>query len=370
MIRTVVHNWERKLARRDTRRTIHEFDWGLEFLQDAVAQSRVSAEGLLSSRHDAGSTNGEGAKQYALAFNERAIAESTRFFEARPVSDYSLDGEWLSFPSPVQTPYPENNTAYARYLPISAKGGDTNGRAANEVERAGGRAVLVLPQWNADVEGHVALCKLLNRFGIAALRLSLPYHDRRLPAGSQRADYLVSPNVGRTLSGCLQAVLDSRAAIDWLVDRGYSRIGILGTSIGSCIAFLTVVHDRRLAVAVFNHVSSYFGDVVWAGLTTAHVRQVLETALSREEVRKVWAAISPNSYVPLLASDSRRGLMISARYDLSFLPELSEMLFDECHRYDVNFEKFIMPCGHYSLGEAPFKYLAAYVITNYFRKNL
>ena len=33
------------------------------------------------------------------------------------------------------------------------------------------------PQWNSDAEGHVGLCRLLNRFGISALRLSLPYHD-------------------------------------------------------------------------------------------------------------------------------------------------------------------------------------------------
>ena len=38
------------------------------------------------------------------------------------------------------------------------------------------RAVLVLPQWNAGPDGHVGLCRLLNRFGIDALRLdpSLP----------------------------------------------------------------------------------------------------------------------------------------------------------------------------------------------------
>jgi hypothetical protein len=371
MLRTAIHKWERKLARRDTRRSIGEFDWGLEFLREAVAEQRVSAEGIFtSSQAFDSSLSVDAARQIVLEFNRRAIAESSRFFEARPVSGYSLDVDWLSFPSPIQTPYTENNTAYARYFPVPSRAGDRNGVPEHEAERARGRAVVVLPQWNADVEGHVALCNLLNRFGIAAMRLSLPYHDRRLPAGCLRADYLVSPNVGRTLQGCLQAVLDTRAMIDWLIARGYSRIGILGTSIGSCIGFLTLVHDKRLTVAVFNHVSSYFGDVVWEGLTTAHVRQGLEPALTGPDVRKVWAAISPNSYVPLLASDARRCLMISARYDLSFTPELSELLFEECRRYDVNFEKRFIHCGHYSLGEAPFKYLAAYLITSYFRRYL
>ena len=54
------------------------------------------------------------------------------------------------------------------------------------------RAVLVLPQWNADEEGHVGLCRLLARFGMSALRLSLPYHDTRMPPELARADYIVS----------------------------------------------------------------------------------------------------------------------------------------------------------------------------------
>src|SRR6185295_17836871 len=209
-----------------------------------------------------------------------------------------------------------------------------------------------------------------NRVGIAALRLSLPYHDRRMPQGLERADYLISANLGRTLQACRQAVMEVRSAITWLLDRGYDRIGILGTSIGSCIAFLTFIHDERLRVGVYNHVSSYFGDVVWDGLTTTHVRRSLETHLTRDEVRQAWLAISPNSYIDRLNGDERRGLLISARYDLSFTPALSQLLFDECDRQSVKLDRTMVPCGHYSLGRAPYKYYAGYRIVNYFRKHL
>jgi hypothetical protein len=43
------------------------------------------------------------------------------------------------------------------------------------------RAVVVLAQWNSDADGHIGLCKLLARLGIASLRISLPYHDHRMP---------------------------------------------------------------------------------------------------------------------------------------------------------------------------------------------
>ena len=63
-----------------------------------------------------------------------------------------------------------------------------------------------------------------------------------MPPELRRADYIVSANVGRTAQVCRQAVLDARRAIAWLFDRGYGSIGILGTSLGSCLSLLTTAH--------------------------------------------------------------------------------------------------------------------------------
>jgi hypothetical protein len=368
MLQSAIHKWELKLSTRDNNRIVRPFEWGLEFL-DGVSNGSVRGTES-SSVVSAGATDGDDrtARDALFAFNALAIEDSARFFESLPVEQFQFDGHWLSFRSPVRTPYDDNNTAYARYFPVGARR-NRNCRGES-VSGSGRRAVLVLPQWNADVEGHVAICRLLNRSGIAALRLSLPYHDRRMLKGFQRADYLVSSNMGRTLQACRQAVLDSRVAISWLAARGYDRIGLIGTSIGSCIGFLTMVHDQRIKAGVFNHVSSYFGDVVWQGISTAHVRRGLESQLTREEVRRAWSAISPNSYVNRLARDQRKQLMISCRYDLTFTPELSKLLFDECDRYGVRSDRRLLPCGHYTLGEAPFKYLAAFLITRYLSKHL
>ena len=153
--------------------------------------------------------------------------------------------------------------------------------------------MLVLPQWNSDAEGHVGLCRLLNRFGISALRLSLPYHDARMPPELTRADYIVSANVGRTAQVCRQAVLDARRAIAWLHAQGYESIGILGTSLGSCLSMLTTAHEPLIKAAALNHISPYFADVVWDGLSTMHVRETLEGNVTLDELRRMWLPISP-----------------------------------------------------------------------------
>ena len=108
------------------------------------------------------------------------------------------------------------------------------------------QAIVVLPQWNADGFSHNSLCTIFNRMGISALRLSMPYHDIRRPAELERSDYAVSANIGRTLSACRQAVVDIRCCVDWLEEQGYEHFGVLGTSLGSCYAFLASAHDARL----------------------------------------------------------------------------------------------------------------------------
>src|SRR5581483_11148885 len=154
-----------------------------------------------------------------------------------------------------------NNTVHARWFPV---------------KKPTRRAVVVLPHWNASFGQHAALCQGLAKLGVPTLRLSLPYHDFRMPPELHRADYAVSSNIGRTIDATRQAVIDSRSCLDWLEQQGYERLGIVGTSLGSCYAFLTATHDPRIRVNVFNHCSAWFGDVVWTGLSTRHIRETLE----------------------------------------------------------------------------------------------
>ncbi len=289
-----------------------------------------------------------------LAFAQRALAQSEAYHSYSRVRDWQLKEQHLTFTSPLATIYPKNNTVHARYYPA-----DSNGRV-----------VLVLPQWNSDANGHKSLCRMLNFFGLSALRLSLPYHDLRMPEDLTRADYMLSPNLGRTIQAVRQAVIDSRAAIDWLELQGYKRFAILGTSIGSCVALITMAHDPRIVLSVQNHVSPYFADVVWRGMSTRHVRRGLEGNITLEELRDIWMPISPKAYFKKLPGTGKRSLLVHALYDYSFPPDLSQLVLRDYRELEIPHSTFALHSGHYTSGVFPFNVVLGYVMCRYIRRNL
>jgi dienelactone hydrolase len=334
VFRRYIERRERALHSLNDNRRALPFDWGLEHV------------GLPPADNPAASLQ---------SFADRSVESSAEFYAhgAAPDNAINFDGEIVRFPSAVETPYPANNMVSGRFF-----GGDDRRLA-----------VVVLPQWNCPWDGQIGLCRVLARFGIGALRLSLPYHHHRKPPELERAEYLVSPNIGRTLAANRQAVLDARRAADWLLSKGYRRVGILGTSIGSCIGFLTFVHDERFSVGAFIHVSGFFADVVWDGLSTQHVRQSLDGAISLESLRRLWSPISPIPLIPRLRPANRPMLMLAGRYDLSFPVRLTRDLLAELELRGIRPRTEWMPCGHYTMGKAPFSAIAGYRVVQFFREN-
>jgi dienelactone hydrolase len=377
-----MYGWETRLTTRDENRIVRPLEWGFDWI----------APFLRAKGFDAGlplhldQLDGAAAEAAMARINELLVDRSEDFFGYRRPTDFRVEdrrpqlfptnvrpetlaldaalrtraeagslapAQFLRFTSPVQTPYPENDLVNARWYPAPA----------HKDPRRPKQAIVVLPQWNADAFSHNALCSLFTRMGVSALRLSKPYHDIRRPSELERSDYAVSANIGRTLSACRQAVVDIRCCIDWLEDQGYRDFGVLGTSLGSCYAFLASAHDSRIRVNAFNHASTAFGDVVWSGQSTRHIRQALEqTGLSQQRLRALWSSISPSSYFtrfigPEAGGHQKKVLLVYADYDLTFPREYSLQVVEAFRRHGVDFECHVLPCGHYTTGETPFKYI-------------
>jgi len=319
-------------------RVVRPFEWGAEYVSNNI--------------------NGGDSLAVIKQASRKVLENSDEFFRLPKINDYKLyegDND-LTWTSAVRSASPENNLVHTKFFPY-----EKNRRSA----------VVLLPHWNAREGAYFDLCRLFNRAGISALRLTLPYHEKRMPPELERADHLVGPNVGRTLQSVQQAVLDTKAAVRWLREEGYERVGIVGTSIGSCTAFLAFVHDMEIDAAVFNHVSGYFADVVWRGLSTYHVRESMETELDLETLRELWLPISPLAYIEKLSKlKPRPQRYIYTLYDLTFPVDLSRDTLRALRKNKIKHSRTVIPCGHYTLGEFPWNYLDGYKIVSFLRWHL
>jgi Alpha/beta hydrolase domain containing 18 len=410
-----MYAWETALTTRDTNRIVRPLEWGFDWLEDFSPLARTAAP------HP---NDTPVADDYArmVAINRDIVARADEFYSYTTPTDFRLEArypqlfptnvrpetlredaeikrqaetgeldvaEFLRFTSPLRTRYPENDTVNARWFPahehrspgsrnvvISTGAGGVVEKPASLPRSSASptgkpkQAMIVMPQWNADAFSHNALCTLFNRFGISCLRLSKPYHDIRRPAELERSDYAVSANVGRTTEACRQAVVDIRSCIDWLQSQGYEQFGVLGTSLGSCYAFIAAAFDPRLQVCAFNHASTWFGDVVWTGQSTRHIRAAFEqSGLDQDQVREIFSIVSPMSYMERFAAKNlekpRRSLVIHATYDLTFPLDYSFDVHKNFDALNVDYVAKTLPCGHYTTGEFPFKYLDGWYLGHF-----
>jgi Alpha/beta hydrolase domain containing 18 len=391
-----MYAWETALTTRDTNRIVRPLEWGFDWLEDFSPLASGCPTSGLSDVGDPVSQISQATQDdydRMTAINRDIVARAGEFYSYTTPTDFRLErrhpqlfptnvrpetleqaaeirrqaetgeleeADFLRFTSPIRTRYPENDQVNARWYP-----------AHPETQRGKPKqAMIVMPQWNADAYSHNALCTLFNNFGVSALRLSKPYHDIRRPAELERSDYAVSANVGRTTEACRQAVVDIRSCIDWLQSQGYEQFGVLGTSLGSCYAFIAAAFDPRLQVCAFNHASTWFGDVVWTGQSTRHIRAAFEQAgLTQDQVREIFSIVSPMSYMDRFAAKNpqkpRRSLVIHATYDLTFPLDYSFDVHKNFDALNVDYVGKTLPCGHYTTGEFPFKYLDGWYLGHF-----
>jgi len=315
-----MYAWETALTTRDTNRIVRPLEWGEDWLEEFVSGASLGDAAMDGREADSSAAlrndKENGSFERMMRLNESLVGHSEEFFGYETPTDYRLEmrhpqlfptnvrpetleqaaewkrleetgegveAEFLRFTSPMRTRYPENDIVNARWYPASPE------RQAGKPKQA----IIVMPQWNADAFSHNALCTLFNRFGISALRLSKPYHDIRRPAELERSDYAVSSNVGRTIAACRQAVIDIRCCIDWLESQGYEHFGVLGTSLGSCYAFIAAAFDPRIQSVTLDGMLASYQSIIDTRLHRQVFEQVVPGAIRHYDLDDLAKAIAP-----------------------------------------------------------------------------
>ena len=135
-------------------------------------------------------------------------------------------------------------------------------------------------------------------------------------------------------------------------------------------SMLTAAHEPLIRAQALNHVSPWFADVVWRGLSTRTCDRA-STATSIWIASGTFGGRSVRGHTLNAPAVNAKTLLVYARYDLTFPVDLSETP-DRRVRDAAGstHEVAVLPCGHYSTGYAPFKFLDGYILTQFLRRNL
>jgi pimeloyl-ACP methyl ester carboxylesterase len=147
----------------------------------------------------------------------------------------------FTFQSRVTTPWPENNVVHGKLY-----------RAGTDW--AGKPSVLLVHGWNGELGYYYQfpfIARLLNRSGLNAAMIELPYHARRRPTGNGAINNFISHDLIRMLEATQQAIADLRAVLAWLRAQGSPLVGMWGVSLGAWLTGLVTALDPAVRLAVF-----------------------------------------------------------------------------------------------------------------------
>lgn len=269
---------------------------------------------------------------------ELAALASDRFFGVPdPIEEVRADADWIRFRSSMPTGVFENDVVHAKL---------TRGKTF-------GHAAIVFHHWNASSRNR-AMAGFLSRKGITVAEIAMPYHLERSRPGSSHADYMLSPNLGRTLQSVRQAVIDGRQLVRILQQAGYQRVSVLGTSLGSWVAGLVAAHDPSVGKASLLLSAGSLAEMVWTGAATRHIRTSLEVQMELADLRRAWAPLDLGNHVAKLARPGLDVQIVLAKRDKVVQPAVSEDFVRAMQDAGASLHVKRFNCGHYSLTLPPY----------------
>lgn len=231
-----------------------------------------------------------------------------------------VDVHDLTFPSPVETSIPENNTVHAEYFVPTGSGPFP--------------AVLVLDILDGQQVVSRGEALWLARSGVAALVVYMAHYGPRRPADS-RVRFL-STNITHSLESVRQTVLDCRCAAAWLANRPEvdgSKLGIVGTSLGSFISAVTAAAEPRIKNVCLLLSGGALVDAFYDHPLAKPYTKPLDAVGGKAVLKRIVAPADPITYAGQLKG--KRLLMVAASRDEVVPPKAAQALWEATGRQKI-----------------------------------
>ena len=237
----------------------------------------------------------------------------------------------LSFPSPVKSPWPANDTVYAHLV--------------TRRDAKAAPAVLVLPVMAApNVWIETRFTERFARDGFAVMWLEMPTQFRRRPDPSQPSGQVF---LGRTTNSLArnyrQSILDARRALDVLSARPEAdpeRVAIFGISLGALVGSMVYSLDARPVFAMFLLGGADFPSLLMGSAMTGPFARKM--GLTVEDVRKAWPGMDPGERRAQNAG--KPVLLVNASWD-AVIPKANALHLKNAF---PDARQVWVPGGHYS----------------------
>ena len=217
----------------------------------------------------------------------------------------------LTFPSPVTSGVPANDTVYGEFFVPAEKGKFP--------------AVIVLDIMDGAGVVSRGQAMWLAQNGVAALVVHMPYYGPRRQPGSKLR--LMSTDLSRTVEGVRQLVLDCRCATAWLASRpevDADKLGLVGTSLGSLMGANVAAAEPRLKTVCLLLTGGDLYDAYASHPLAKPYLTVLGAIGGTSAIKKAIAPVDPITYGPALKSKNL--LIVAASRDDVVPPRAAEAL--------------------------------------------
>jgi len=150
--------------------------------------------------------------------------------EAAPARMRFINRTEFEFPSPVCSPWAENNRVFGKLW-----------RAGSDWSRR--PSVILLHGWNSELQYRWQfpwLAARLARGGVNTAMFELPYHGRRRPRAPDAIQDFISYDLPQMIGAVRQSLADTQALANWLALQGSPSVGLWGISLGAWLAGLLI----------------------------------------------------------------------------------------------------------------------------------
>lgn len=234
------------------------------------------------------------------------------FYKVHGTPDVVRVGNYLEWRSPVQTAFPENQTARARVF-LSARGF----RAPT--------VIFLHALMSANDAGYRRIAARLNRRGWNAALMHLPYHYSRVPRGYFNGALALTSNLPQNAETLRQAVTEVRQLMKFLRASGCPEFGMIGTSYGGWVGALVSFLEKEFRFVTLLQPIADIEHAMWESPAAFMIRKTLLAARIHPGVSRRHAHLtSPMDGRP--ACEGNRVLIIGGTYDTIAPPSVLKRL--------------------------------------------